>query len=94
MRERKNLRITGVVQGIGFRETVRGIASRYNVHGFVRNVSTNLVEIEAEGEREVVDAFVNDVLTHPPAMASIRKVQSQSVPSRAEDGFFIAPSIR
>jgi hydrogenase maturation factor HypF (carbamoyltransferase family) len=94
MRVRRNVKIRGVVQGIGFRETVRRIASRYDVHGFVRNAGSNVVEIEAEGDPEVVNAFLDDVLAHPPGIARIDDVHSTQIPPTDADGFFVERSIR
>jgi hydrogenase maturation factor HypF (carbamoyltransferase family) len=94
MRERRSVKIRGMVQGVFFRETVRRLASRYDVHGFVRNVGMNVVEIEAEGEPNVLEAFVADVVAHPPVAAEIEDVRSTSLPARGEAGFFIAPSVR
>lgn len=87
MRERRKLKIRGMVQGVFFRETVRRIASRYDVGGFVRNVGSDAVEIEAEGERNTLDAFIADVLAHPPRAAHIEDVQSTAIPALGEARF-------
>jgi acylphosphatase len=50
MSERRQITIHGFVQGVFFRETVRQIAQRHPVAGFVRNVGRDRVQIEAEGE--------------------------------------------
>jgi acylphosphatase len=92
--ERRNLKIRGIVQGVFFRETVRRIASRYAVKGWVRNVGLDTVEVEAEGEPRVVNAFMEHVLAHPPREARVDDVRSTTVPSRADEGFSLAPSIR
>ena len=94
MRERRNLKIRGIVQGVFFRETVRRTAARYDVRGFVRNVGFDALEIEAEGEPKVVNSFVEEVLARPPRGASIEDVRSTAVPLRGDEGFSITPSIR
>ena len=48
--ERRRLRITGVVQGVGFRPFVHGLASRHELGGFVLNDGSGVL-VEAEGER-------------------------------------------
>jgi hydrogenase maturation factor HypF (carbamoyltransferase family) len=93
VRERRNVKIHGSVQGVFFRETVRRIASRYDVSGFVHNVGGSVVEIEAEGEREIIAAFIHDVLAHPPSMARIDDVASVTVAAEGVRGFSIARSI-
>ena|GEM_PF-975100 len=89
MRERWNVQIRGLVQGVFFRDTVRRIAARYEVHGFVRNVGTNVVEIEAEGAPNVVNAFIADVLAHPPPGARIDDARSKAVAVLDEAGFSV-----
>ena len=93
MPERRNVQIKGFVQGVFFRETVREIAMRYNVHGFVRNVGHNIVEIEAEGDPDVVRAFIGDVLAHPPPAARVEDVRSTASPALGERGFSVEPSV-
>ena len=93
MHERRSVKIRGVVQGVFFRETVRRFALRYGVHGFVRNVGFDALEIEVEGEPHLVEAFITDVLAHPPAAARIEEVRSNSVPAQGDVGFSVAPSV-
>ena len=49
--------VEGRVQGVGFRHTVKQVASGYDVTGTVRNLPDGRVELVAEGEREELDAF-------------------------------------
>lgn len=88
------MKIQGSVHGVFFRETVRRIASLYNVHGFVRNVGNDVVEIEAEGDPSVVSAFIADVLANPPPGARIDDVRSLLAPVLDEGGFSVEPSVR
>lgn len=48
---------SGRVQGVGFRITVCGVATGYEVAGMVRNLADGRVELIAEGGREELDAF-------------------------------------
>jgi hydrogenase maturation protein HypF len=89
MRERRKIQIRGIVQGVFFRETVRRTATRYNISGFVRNAGSDCVEIEAEGEPVTVDAFLADVLAHPPRAADVQDVQSTAVPAIGDEGFVV-----
>jgi acylphosphatase len=52
---------SGHVQGVGFRATAVGIARRYAVSGWVRNLPDRRVELLAEGEATAVLAFLADV---------------------------------
>ena len=51
----------GMVQGVGFRYTVRRIAARFRVTGYVRNLSDGRVLLVAEGPAEELDRFLEAV---------------------------------
>ncbi len=72
---RKIVRVSGVVQGVGFRPFVALLASRYRLCGWVRNTS-GTVEIEIEGSPEYVDTFVDSLLSEAPPLAQITSVSS------------------
>lgn len=57
----------GLVQGVGFRWYVARRARELGLRGFVRNLPAGSVEIDAEGEREVLDMLVKDVRRGPRA---------------------------
>ena len=54
------IKITGIVQGVGFRPHVYRLATEYGLKGWVLNASTG-VYIEVEGDEDKVEAF-----THHP----------------------------
>jgi acylphosphatase len=49
---------SGHVQGVGFRYSVLQVAKEFEVSGFVVNLPDGRVQLEAEGERDEVLAFV------------------------------------
>ena len=51
----------GDVQGVGFRATAAWIARRHPVRGWVRNLPDGRVELLADGDDDVVEAFLADV---------------------------------
>jgi hydrogenase maturation protein HypF len=65
-----SLHITGIVQGVGFRPFVYGLATRYSLKGWVRNTSAG-VDIEADGTQETLNSFVHALKTELPPLARI-----------------------
>jgi len=57
----RHIIFTGRVQGVGFRFTARGIASRCGLTGFVRNLPDGTVEMLAQGEPQDVDAAIAQI---------------------------------
>ena len=57
--------VNGVVQGVGFRYFVVHVAREYGLTGYVRNREDGSVEVEAEGEGGVLEAFMKDLRTGP-----------------------------
>ncbi|NBR07182.1 MAG: acylphosphatase [Planctomycetes bacterium] len=49
---------SGLVQGVGFRQTVLQIAQYFDLHGRVKNLQNGTVELTAEGDKEKVDSFL------------------------------------
>lgn len=64
---RIHIRITGRVQGVGFRAFVQDSGVRFNLTGWVRNVGYDTVETIAEGPREELEKFSEAVKTGPRA---------------------------
>ena len=48
---------SGQVQGVGFRYTVRAVATGFDVTGSVRNLPGGGVELVAEGAKDDLEAF-------------------------------------
>ena len=59
------VRLGGYVQGVGFRYFVKTIANEYGIKGYVKNLSTGEVEVEAEGENGIVEKFVEKIKQGP-----------------------------
>ena len=55
----------GLVQGVGFRWFVARQANMLGLRGFVENRYDGTVEIEAEGERSLLEQLINQVRTGP-----------------------------
>ena len=72
--ERATVRVTGVVQSVGFRPFVYRRAVANDLRGTVRNLGDAGVRIELEGSADAVDAFLADLRTDPPPLARIETV--------------------
>ena len=56
-RSRLHIYYSGRVQGVGFRYTVKALATGFEVTGTIRNLSDGRVELVAEGTKEELEAF-------------------------------------
>ena len=74
MSERRAYRITGNVQGVGFRWWTRKTASALNLQGTVRNARDGSVEIEAAGDEDALEAF-EEKLHQGPTSARVRDLE-------------------
>jgi acylphosphatase len=62
-----HLRITGRVQGVGYRDALRAEALRRGVTGWVRNRADGSVEALVQGAPEAVEAVLTWARTGPSA---------------------------
>ncbi|MHB2020503.1 MAG: acylphosphatase [Candidatus Xenobia bacterium] len=67
MQRRLELRISGRVQGVGFRWFVQRRAERLPVSGYVRNLSDGRVEVVAEGPEVALQEMLRHIRQGPPA---------------------------
>jgi hydrogenase maturation protein HypF len=89
--ERRRFQIAGVVQGVGFRPFVYGLARRHGLAGFVLNDGSGVV-IEAEGDPDQLDAFGVSLREEAPTLARVDGVVTQLLAVRGDVEFAIAPS--
>jgi hydrogenase maturation protein HypF len=90
--ERRRLRVTGTVQGVGFRPFVYREAVELGLSGFVYNDSAGVL-IEVEGEREALDRLCERLVGRPPPLARVTGVESTPMaPAIAAGGFRIIES--
>ena len=88
---RRRLRVEGVVQGVGFRPFVHGLAHRLALAGHVRNDTYGVV-IEAEGDEDALATFEAALSAEAPALALVERVTSVVLPPTGASGFAIATS--
>jgi len=88
----KHISVKGVVQGVGFRPFVYGLATRLNLHGWVCNTSGG-VEIVVQGPTSNIENFIHDLKTEAPPLAKIDDVTEYDELSSIEySSFDIRPS--
>jgi hydrogenase maturation protein HypF len=83
--------ITGIVQGVGFRPFVYNLATRLNLKGWVRNTSAG-VDIEVDGEQDVLDAFVKALRDEAPPLSRIDELTASFRPANRFTSFDIVHS--
>ena len=67
--------ISGVVQGVGFRPFIYQLAHRHRLAGYVINTSKG-VEIEVEGKKEDIHAFLKTIAKNSPPLALITSIKT------------------
>lgn len=74
--ERWVIEARGIVQGVGFRPFVYRLATTFGLRGTVRNC-TGSVEIDVEGQAELLRKFLEKLTTASPPSAQVREVVVQ-----------------
>ncbi len=67
------LKIRGLVQGVGYRYYCYRKALNLNLTGWARNNRDGSVSAHVEGERGAIEAFIKDIKAGPPS-ASVTEV--------------------
>jgi hydrogenase maturation protein HypF len=83
-----NIHVTGIVQGVGFRPFIYGLAVRLGLYGWVRNTSAG-VDIQMDGTAEAIESFVSLLKSDLPPLARIDSMEISFVASRGFSGFEI-----
>ena len=88
---RKKVCVVGIVQGVGFRPFVYGLATRQGLTGWVCNTSSG-VEIEVEGPEEGLQRFLGALQAEAPPLAHIHRVTVAELPPNGFEAFEIRES--
>lgn len=88
---RRQLRISGIVQGVGFRPFVHELARRLRLSGTVGNDETG-VFIEVEGGHDALTDFIKALHAEAPKLAQIDQITVREIPPKGTKGFTIEPS--
>lgn len=82
-KNRLHARVLGRVQGVSFRYFVVEQALKFDLVGWVRNLSDGSVEVSAEGTRPNLEQLLTALRTGPP-MARVASVEYEWQPYTGE----------
>lgn len=86
---RANIIYEGMVQGVGFRYTVKRFADELpQLTGWVKNLSDGSVEVFAEGEKQQIEALCRNIEAYFETNITNIKKDIHEIP-REYDGFQI-----
>ncbi len=83
---RVHVTVTGEVQGVGYRYSMRAIATRAGASGWVRNLRDGRVEAEVEGADAAVEAVLAWMAKGPPG-GHVAGVDARGIPPISDSGF-------
>ncbi|MCC2279561.1 MULTISPECIES: acylphosphatase [Streptomyces] len=88
---RKHITVSGLVQGVFYRDTCRTEARAHGVSGWVRNRPDGTVEAVFEGPAEAVDHMIRWA-HHGPARAAVQSVDAHDEPPQGLTDFEVRPT--
>lgn len=74
--QQAEIRVVGVVQGIGFRPFIYTQATKLSLYGFVLNTGNSAVQIIVEGEKKKIIEFIESIEKEKPYLAVIDSIQT------------------
>ncbi len=91
MEVRRQIQVSGIVQGVGFRPYVYRLATGRHLRGTIRNTSSG-VTIEIQGPPETVQNFVERLPAEAPPLARITSFAVHDMPCNGDPDFRIVHS--
>ena len=82
-KQRAHLKITGRVQGVGFRNSTRRKARKLGVTGWVKNLTDGSVEAVCEGNKEDVEDLI-DWAKSGPRLAGVSDIEVERTSYKGE----------
>ncbi|MGD8506633.1 MAG: carbamoyltransferase HypF, partial [Candidatus Bathyarchaeota archaeon] len=81
---RVEVKVSGIVQGVGFRPFIYRIAVKNKLVGYVRNRGDAHVEIIVEGKQDDAKKFLQDLLEKKPPLTRIYDMTTEYVQDKGE----------
>jgi len=88
MSQHFNIKVTGKVQGVFFRDSTKKMANIPSLQGFVKNQPDGTVYIEAEGDNDMLVRLIQ-WCHHGPELANVTNVSVTDGPVVGYQGFEI-----
>jgi acylphosphatase len=74
------IKITGRVQGVGFRYYTQKVARDLELNGWVKNTTDKAVLVTVQGNEKDIETFI-DYLRIGPALARVNKISKYKMPA-------------
>ncbi len=85
------IRITGVVQGVGFRPFIYNLATKYQLKGEVSNDSLGVL-IMIDSDKKTLERFVKEIESDAPPLSCIESIMIEEIEKKSFDAFMIIQS--
>ena len=82
---RAEIKVSGIVQGVGFRPFIYRTAVKNGLVGYVRNRGDAVVEIVTEGNKDSIVQFLEDLKAEKPPLAQIYNITTEY--KKDQEGF-------
>lgn len=87
----KRIKITGLVQGVGFRPFIYRLAQEHQLKGWVENRNDGVL-IEVESDEDNLNSFIKNIQFKAPLASSIHHIDVVNVDGFGYEDFFIKKS--
>ncbi len=89
----KEIRVRGIVQGVGFRPAIWHLAKKFQLTGEVWNDGVGVV-IQVVGNKDNIDAFIDQISRQLPPLAKVDSIEVHAFfQKRQIEGFHIVASV-
>lgn len=92
VKERWQVQVEGIVQGVGFRPFVHRLAQELGLAGFVCNTGAGVMA-EVEGSANSLQEFIRQLAAEAPPMALVERIQHSATLALGETKFVIKQSL-
>ena len=81
---RAKIKVSGIVQGVGFRPFIYRTAVKNKLVGYIRNRGDGVVDIVVEGKKNNITHFLEDLKEKKPPLSRIYDVNINYLEERKE----------